>query len=452
MFYVLQMNTDLVQMNHLKTMFSITGIKGGKIMKRLFILLTAGILAASCEKAAESDNGIELISFRSSILTKTSLNGKQVLWSVNDTISVFADSQNNPFTTEDNGSEAVFTGSATAGLDKYYAFYPYQKTSTFEAGIVTFRLPIHQNSKINSFDEMTSPAFAVSESDVLEFSNVATMVKFTLAQDAGDIMAVALVGGKGEYLSGRSTVDATAAVPVAVSSHCNEVRLSAGDGNLLEKGKEYCIVVAPTELKSGMTVKFIFSDYTSATLPVPGQITLTRNIPLNLGTIKPASAVNLVKNGDLENGWTCWTKNEWNTNLDNSASNESQIGSIINGACHLRYSGGKNQWASVQQTVAVQAGSTYSFGFTGRAQTDTAAEGESAAHPTGGVTMTILPTGNNNAKKATSIKATNMNTSASGTITIPSGVSEVTVRIWKQVNHDTPCITYADDIYFIKTE
>ena len=105
-------------------------------MKKINIFFAAALLlAASCAKeqipsVSNEPKLVEKTFVADAGMTKTSLaDGKKVVWTAGDKISVFdnASNKNNPFESSSiNGNGACFTGYVAEGATEYVAVYPYR--------------------------------------------------------------------------------------------------------------------------------------------------------------------------------------------------------------------------------------------------------------------------------------------------------------------------------------
>ncbi len=154
---------------------------------------------------------------------------------------------------------------------------------------------------------------------------------------------------------------------------------------------------------------------------------------------------NLLTNGDFEifetkdsivsEGWVdAKTNNELEMNAD----------AVINGAKCIRFSGaGTGSWLT--RTVDVEAGETYTFTFTGRIHDAWGASG-SATTKVGTLYGRVAPGGTKDWVDLMSTQS-NVDTTLSADFTIPAGITQLKVQIWKNKK-----IAWVDDLSFIKKE
>ena len=134
-----------------------------------------------------------------------------------------------------------------------------------------------------------------------------------------------------------------------------------------------------------------------------------------------------------------WGNRTTNVALDNKATNPEQASAIISGDVTLRLSG-KKSWADVVQSVKVEKGKTYEFGFTGRAQEAVGPSGSPSNNRR--VTMNVRKDKDN---VYASVEVTvGTNTTVSGTVTITDDMPETVQIQISKVNG----IAYVDDVFF----
>lgn len=246
-------------------------------MKKIYIffVICATILAASCTKeelGQNEDKKAEVkyvpMEFVSSVETKTILSeGETVNWLDDDFIAVIdnsemAETHCNKFTVVSGGSStAYFKGSVPEDATEFYALYPYKNT-TVSDGVVSLSLPAIQTATLGSFADDLALMFAKADgSNVLNFKNVCSHIKFTLAEDLTNIKSITLIGNKAEILAGPCSVkwnsgDPTVTVSIDSDSE-TYVTLRNEDGTALTPG-DYYFTVLPVNFEAGFTV--ILSD------------------------------------------------------------------------------------------------------------------------------------------------------------------------------------------------
>lgn len=146
---------------------------------------------------------------------------------------------------------------------------------------------------------------------------------------------------------------------------------------------------------------------------------------------------NIISNPGFETGnIESWSLITGNTAVDTTAS-----GLVISGVWTLRMSG--KGYANITQSVTLNPGSTYSFGFTGRILNSASASGADVYLEGSYLTVNIT---NDNGQLCSLTVASNYDTKVSGTFTVPDGdPTTASVAIVKSGG-----IASIDDIYLIE--
>ena len=276
--------------------------------KYLLPLFVLGIsLFYSCSKEeisnennSSSDAAKVKMEFKSGIdpFSRTVLvAGNKVNWEENDAISLFDQNSNNKFTTSEGGESVMFTGSAQDNQNTYYALYPYDADATISGDGITTTLPAKQTARAGSFANNLNPSVAKSGSDkTFIFKNACALVKFTLQYSGSNkITKVMFSGNSGEALAGKLLVQVNDATPLtAVESDIStEVILSDDQG--FENQKDYYFVVAPAELKNGITLVLYDANGMEWKRSSNNPVTLKSGHILNLETIQPGEFKKVIR-------------------------------------------------------------------------------------------------------------------------------------------------------------
>lgn len=265
-------------------------------MKKVFVFAAVSALAlfASCSKIDSFDNASAL---KKTVLTaivddspvKTSLSGKDIIWSTSDKISVFPSGSaysNTKFAVSEvasAGKVATFTGLAAESA-AFYAAYPYNGLVTVTAAGVfsNVEIPVTQTAVAGSFDPGANPgvAYAANGTAELLFKNVGALIKFRVAE-AG-ITSVTLSAN--ENLVGTATVTYNSGAPTSsITAGSKAVEMKGA----FETGQDYYFVVYPgtyTGLKLTFTKGGKGAVLSSAYEPV-----IARNDLVGMGTVAVAS-------------------------------------------------------------------------------------------------------------------------------------------------------------------
>lgn len=264
-------------------------------------MFAAVAMAASCAKEINPDvvtPEVELVpmEFVSSIETKTQLasDGLNVQWIAGDEITVFDGTntesvtendvevtydQGRKFVAQSAGSATSFTGEAAVSAAEYYAVYPYSSSAKMNAtsNLMTASLPAQQTAVAGSFADDLSVLVAKADGNTLNFKNVCSLVKFTLASDLTDIKSITLMGNKSEAVAGTFTINWNDGSPeVKVTNAETYVTLRNADASFLAPG-DYYFTVLPVDFTEGFTVILSKTDGTQLTKKGASALNVERN-------------------------------------------------------------------------------------------------------------------------------------------------------------------------------
>ena len=268
-------------------------------MKKHLILfaVAALMLAVSCGREleesavvapAESD-GVEMTFHAfADPGTRTQLDGKHVLWSPGDAISVFYNSKNNSFRSSNSEPAATvdFTGviadahAADGAGSTVYAAFPYNYNNSCSRGLITLVVPTYQNGVPDSFDVKSFPSVAKTTTDELYFYNVCSGIKLRFSKE--DITDITIYSNNGEPMTGYVTVGFNSDGTPYIDSvdGIDEVGLRPASGTCFRTDCDYYVPILPGEYTDGFT--FMFSrtsvPYADATNVYDGSVSFTRNV------------------------------------------------------------------------------------------------------------------------------------------------------------------------------
>ena len=244
-------------------------------MKRLLPILAALLCACTLISPESVPDGQLQMSFTASHEpgTKTSLqNGRSILWSTSDAVSLFASSGSKGSTfkvssIEDGGSTAIFSGlSPESANGWYYALYPASDDARLvsASGTVLCGIPTTQNGKENSFDPAAAlslarvNAEASSAGDILHFKNAGALVSLTIPGNW--ITRIRIESRDGNVaMTGPANIsfnDGKPSVSPSTSAK-NYVELKVPQGSI---GKTFYAVVYPGNYSGGFIVTFYTED------------------------------------------------------------------------------------------------------------------------------------------------------------------------------------------------
>lgn len=247
--------------------------------------------------------------------TKTVLSGQDVYWCPNDEISLFfisGDNGGSKFISQNKEATKVaqFTGTINgitgggediAGDAYFYSIYPYKEDNVCENGTLVITLPDVQQSVEETFADDLSISVARSISVKMGFFNVGASLKFCVSQEG--IKSVSFKGNNGEALAGRARIgfdDKARPIVSEILDKKVEIIINAPNNGEFEVGKFYYIVLLPTTLENGFTMKFNKKDGTS------GSYIRTRAVTFKRAVVSVArnfdSGLTFVQDPDNQNG------------------------------------------------------------------------------------------------------------------------------------------------------
>ncbi len=239
--------------------------KKEKIMKRIYSFVFAAIAilsAASCQKeivAPEADSNATAFSFvaEREAETKTTLvNGKSTYWTPGDKVSAF-DSKGTAVTfataITENSASALFACESFSipSNGTIHAVYPAKPDATLGAdGVIgILRVAGTQKAVAGSFDPAYAVAYAkgqvtdLTTPPALQFTNIHSLVKFTIGGDKAPGKVVLTNGGQ-RYIAGQFSYDTnTGKIVQNPDAGAKMITLAPADGDSFKVGETYYIVV-----------------------------------------------------------------------------------------------------------------------------------------------------------------------------------------------------------------
>ena len=291
---------------------------------------------ASC---SSSDDAVEEIKEESKLVpmtftatqesnaeTRSALNNSNgVDWQAGDEISVFDGTGagcNHQFSLTGDASSGKFSGIASSEATSFTAVYPYTEGAQLESdgSVSGITLPAEQTAYKDSFDPKAALMMAYTEDkSQLNFKNVVSLVKVTTDFDCKSIVLTAKENIAG---TGKLTYNSDAPSITFTSNESQTVTLKPATGESFDAGTYY-IVVPPTTLTNGFSIRFINSADTKAYTR-----TSTKNNQFNRSKIKDL--------GTFTESGTSWTSTmESNGNV--KASQQIDLGLTITGSDSKQY-------------------------------------------------------------------------------------------------------------------
>ena len=220
--------------------------------------------------------------------TRTQLDGKHVLWSPGDAISVFYGSQNHEFaaTNTEPAATVDFSGEISAAHaadgagSKVFAAYPYDRSNACDGETVTVAIPFIQYPEPGSFDPSAFPSVAVTTTDCLQFYNVAGGIKIRFTRD--NIRSVSIESNSGDPIAGQVKVgfdsDGLPYIKSRVGYAYEYIWVyPGGNDRFFSTDCDYYVAVTPTTLQDGLVFWFEFDDK-DGYKDYPDPVTFERNV------------------------------------------------------------------------------------------------------------------------------------------------------------------------------
>ena len=294
-------------------------------MKKLLTILSVLSALVSCApqglEVLPNEASGRLITLKASFeepSTKTTLvDGTKVYWLPGDEIGVFTKNASARFTAGIQKASATseFTGTLPAA-DKYYAFYPYSTTVTYDGSVIKAQIPSTQQATKDNVSNGLLLSAGVSSSDgSILFRNLVSGICFTLESEG--VKFVELLGNKGEAIAGdiRVTVDESAVkTEIIPGAGQAGIRLSAPEGQYLQPGVPYYIICAPTVFSEGLTLTMVKDNDLSASCKIGGPVELKRS---SFGRINQADKGLVFRGGGFPEGALPPDNEIWYTTSDN---------------------------------------------------------------------------------------------------------------------------------------
>lgn len=274
-------------------------------MKKILFWSAVAILSAvSCNKI-ENDTPVQESSnvpyFEASVDgadTKTVIDGeaKVSYWNGTEGIRVFDGKNGNGkvyTATVEMTQKAIFTeqdANASLDGDDYLAVYPenFAGSVTWDGNVESpakkFWLPGEQTAVAGSYDPSTHVAMAYAQAGInsLEFKNVVSLVKVTVAND--NVSEICFYGNSQEAITGNFDVTYNGGEPVANFAEGYTANTYAKITGNIENGKTYYISILPCEFSAGFSIEFVI-DGVKYIKKLSSKYTVKRNQIINLPVV-----------------------------------------------------------------------------------------------------------------------------------------------------------------------
>lgn len=248
--------------------------------------------------------------------TRTAMDGLNVIWSENDKVAVFENTDALLAYTVSSGAGTTVaelgltSGNAASGSDigSVVAYYPYASdvacSKNDAASLnVDVTLPSVQNYAEDSFGPGAFPMAAVSDisAESLSFKNVSGALKLSLTGSV-KVKSITLRGNEGEPVAGNADVtvwsdgESVPAVEMAADA-VSYVTLDCGSGvQLGSEAVSFVIAVPPTKFESGFTVTVTDAQGMSMEIRTDNPQEIKRNTVLKM-PVKEYEAAAVTRDG-----------------------------------------------------------------------------------------------------------------------------------------------------------
>lgn len=223
--------------------------------------------------------------------TRTILDGVDVLFSKDESLSVWDEFENREFKADEAGRNVSFSGEVSPSATAFYALSPYSASTVFTkngaAVTANTSLAAAQAATPGSFADGANISAAQSTSDdVFGLKNVLAVAKFTLASANLDGHQISSVELSGTYpLAGDVVVTYGETVSAAAGANTvNSVKLAKADGSALADGTYYLTLLP--NAGGQITLKFTATDGYTASKTATLKSAFEAGTIKNLGTVK----------------------------------------------------------------------------------------------------------------------------------------------------------------------
>ena len=272
-------------------------------MKRLALFLLpaamafmAGCAAVELEQVGKEEPAREEIlvhkSFKAvTVDTRTTLDGKKVVFSKGESISIYDGSANREFKADEAGSNVSFSGDVSATATEFYAMSPYSGSTVFtkSGSTVTAKttLASSQVATQGTYEDGMNISAAKADSyDQFSLVNVMSIAKFTLTSSNLGGHKITSVELTASYPLAGDVVVTYGDTPTAVagSNTVKSVTLAKANGASFEDGT-YHMVVLPNA-GGEISLKFTDPDGCTAIKTATLKSAFEAGSIKNLGTVK----------------------------------------------------------------------------------------------------------------------------------------------------------------------
>ena len=223
--------------------------------------------------------------------TRTTLEGKKVLFSKGEAISIYDGSGNRKFTADEAGSNVSFSGEVSASATEFYAMSPYSESTVFakKGSTVTAKttLASAQVATPGSYEDGMNISAAKADSyDQFSLVNVMGVAKFTISSANLGGHKIASVELTASYPLAGDVVVTYGDTPIvaAGSNTVKSVTLAKANGASFEDGTYYMVVLP--NAGGEISLKFTDPDGCTAIKTATLKSAFEAGSIKNLGTVK----------------------------------------------------------------------------------------------------------------------------------------------------------------------
>lgn len=244
-----------------------------------------------------------------SALQKTYLRETRSYFDPKDLFSVFDGSDNNnkfkiTYLSADKTS-CTITGYASAS-DNYIVVYPYQPDAQKIGESVKVNLPSIQEAVAGSYNPETFISVAYTQSDVMQFRNICSLMKFESDNDYSQVKITSLGG---EPISGDIILGFDSEGNPEYAFGDNKSSSVALQGTI-KKGSTYYLSFLPSTLESGLLLELTPKSGPALSKAIYKEMKLNRNKIYKLEVPSTERTVYFVSNGGVDAPEPCLVQDE----------------------------------------------------------------------------------------------------------------------------------------------
>ena len=246
--------------------------------KLLFVVTTAILFFASCAKSGDQclSSAVQATGdFTASFAeTRTSLDGKAVVWNEEDCLTIFTStSHNRKYQVKElseDGRTATFgyvsfTGNNSEAITSNYALYPYDANATLSGDIITTTLAATQTYNAATSNVDGALMAAKSENNNFSFVNAGAMMRFKVSKIIPDVRTLQAIkiASAANNLAGEVTINCGLDTYTAVVSDngVKEITLAEINTEITTDVQSFYVAMPAVDFaKDDLTVTFVFAE------------------------------------------------------------------------------------------------------------------------------------------------------------------------------------------------